>query len=119
MATLRELWRPVEEAPKGGRRVFAFTKYAEYRVVRWLSDKGAIPNGAWIDDGDNPGFYTFAVITDDPPLEVVEAGHDRCPVPLHEDDIDAWLSLDPKDLPSLYAILDRHVRPFKKDGDDS
>jgi putative SOS response-associated peptidase YedK len=44
--------------------------------------------------GDDPGFYTFAVITDDPPLEVIEAGHDRCPVPIHEDDIDAWL--DPK-----------------------
>jgi putative SOS response-associated peptidase YedK len=74
---------------------------------------------------DDPGFYTFAVITDDPPLEVVEAGHDRCPVPIHEDDIGAWLNPDLKDLPSLYGILDRRVRPFyehrlaKKDGDDS
>ena len=40
------------------------------------------------------------------------AGHDRCPIPLHEDDIDAWVNPDPKDLPSLYAILDRRVRPF-------
>jgi len=51
--------------------------------------------------GDYPGFYTFAAITDDPPLEVVEAGHDRCPVPIHEDDIDAWLDPKPNDLPSL------------------
>ncbi|WP_254063367.1 SOS response-associated peptidase family protein [Rhodanobacter sp. L36] len=51
--------------------------------------------------GDDPDFYTFATITDDPPLEVVEAGHDRCPVPIHEDDIDAWLDPKPNDLPSL------------------
>jgi putative SOS response-associated peptidase YedK len=62
--------------------------------------------------GDPPGFYTFAAITDDPPLEVVEAGHDRCPVPIHEDDIDAWLNPNPNDLPNLYAILDRRVRPL-------
>jgi putative SOS response-associated peptidase YedK len=63
-------------------------------------------------EGDNPGFYTFAAITDEPPLEVVEAGHDRCPIPIQEEDIDAWLNPDPNDLPSLYAILDRRVRPF-------
>jgi putative SOS response-associated peptidase YedK len=62
--------------------------------------------------GDDPGFYTFAAITDDPPLEVVEAGHDRCPIPIHEDDIDAWLDPNPNDLPSLFTILDRRVRPF-------
>jgi putative SOS response-associated peptidase YedK len=62
--------------------------------------------------GDDPGFYTFAAITDDPPLVVVEAGHDRCPIPIQEGDIDAWLDPNPNDLPSLYAILDRRVRPF-------
>jgi len=63
--------------------------------------------------GEDPGFYTFAAITDDPPLEVVEAGHDRCPIPIKEEwDTDAWLNPDPNDLPSLYAILDDRVRPY-------
>ncbi len=62
--------------------------------------------------GDDPGFYSFAAITDDPPFEVVEAGHDRCPVPIQEDDIDAWLDPDPSDHTNLYAILDRRVRPY-------
>jgi putative SOS response-associated peptidase YedK len=62
--------------------------------------------------GDAPGFYTFAAITDDPPLEVVEAGHDRCPVPIQQEDIDAWLNPDPNDLARLYGILDRRARPF-------
>ncbi|MFZ0871970.1 MAG: SOS response-associated peptidase family protein [Rhodanobacter sp.] len=62
--------------------------------------------------GDDPGFYNFAVITDDPPLEVVEAGHDRCPVPIREENIDAWLSPDPSNLTAAYAILDDRVRPL-------
>jgi len=62
--------------------------------------------------GDDPGFYTFAAITDDPPFEVAEAGHDRCPVPIQEEDIDAWLDPSPNDYASLCAILDRRVRPF-------
>jgi putative SOS response-associated peptidase YedK len=40
-------------------------------------------------EGDNQGFYTFAAITDEPPLEAVEAVHDRCPIPIQEEDIDA------------------------------
>jgi putative SOS response-associated peptidase YedK len=62
--------------------------------------------------GEDPGFYTFAAITDEPPFEVVNAGHDRCPVPIREEDIEAWLRPDPSDLSAMYAILDRHVRPF-------
>jgi putative SOS response-associated peptidase YedK len=62
--------------------------------------------------GDDPGFYTFSAITDEPPFEVVNAGHDRCPVPIREEDIEAWLRPDPSDLSAMYAILDRHVRPF-------
>lgn len=64
--------------------------------------------------GDDPGFYTFAAITDDPPIEVVEAGHDRCPVPIQEEDIEAWLNPRPNDYANLYAILDRRVRPYYK-----
>jgi len=62
--------------------------------------------------GDDPGFYTFAAITDEPPVEVVETGHDRCPVPIQEEDIDAWLDPSPNNYAALYAILDRRVRPY-------
>lgn len=33
----------------------------------------------------------FAIVTDDPPFEVRNAGHDRCPVILSPDAIDLWL----------------------------
>lgn len=62
--------------------------------------------------GDEPGFYTFAAITDDPPPEVAAAGHDRCLVPIKEENIDAWLDPDPKNPAAMLAILDDRERPY-------
>jgi putative SOS response-associated peptidase YedK len=62
--------------------------------------------------GDEPGFYTIAAITDEPPPEVAAAGHDRCIVPIREQDIDAWLDPDPMNIPSQIAILDNRERPY-------
>jgi putative SOS response-associated peptidase YedK len=56
--------------------------------------------------------YSFAFITDEPPPEVLAAGHDRCIIPLKRDDVDAWLNPDPKDLDSLYDILAARERPY-------
>lgn len=54
---------------------------------------------------------SFAIITDDPPAEILEAGHDRCPVPIKPKYIDAWLTPDPTDLGALDAILEDKARP--------
>ena len=64
----------------------------------------------WTGDGDD--LLSFAAITDEPPEEVAAAGHDRCIVPMQSQNIDAWLNPDPKDLSSLYAILDDRERPY-------
>ena len=64
----------------------------------------------WTGDGDD--LLSFAAITDEPPEEVAAAGHDRCIVPIQPQNIDAWLNPDPKDLGSLYAILDDRERPY-------
>jgi putative SOS response-associated peptidase YedK len=56
--------------------------------------------------------YSFAAITDDPPPEIAAAGHDRCIIPIKEENIDAWLHPDPKNLDAMYAILDDRDRPF-------
>ena len=62
--------------------------------------------------GDEPDFYSFAAITDDPPPEVAAAGHDRCIVPIKREHLEAWLSPDSTKLDSLYAILDDRDRPY-------
>ncbi|WP_250519101.1 SOS response-associated peptidase family protein, partial [Caballeronia sp. ATUFL_M1_KS5A] len=59
-----------------------------------------------------PDLLSFAAITDEPPLEVTAAGHDRCIVPIKPEHVEAWLHPDPQDLASLYAILDDRHRPY-------
>lgn len=60
---------------------------------------------------DEPPLLSFAAVTDEPPPEVLAAGHDRCIVPVKAEYVDEWLQ--PRgDLPRMYAILDDRERPF-------
>ncbi|MGT2477588.1 SOS response-associated peptidase family protein [Paraburkholderia terrae] len=65
----------------------------------------------WTAPGE-PDLYSFAAITDEPPSEVAEAGHDRCIVSIRPANVVAWLNPDPNDLTAQYAILDNKVRPY-------
>lgn len=65
----------------------------------------------WSGPGE-PDLLSFAAITDEPPPEVSAAGHDRCIIPIRPENIDAWLSPDPKSLAAQYAILDDRERPY-------
>jgi putative SOS response-associated peptidase YedK len=64
----------------------------------------------WSAPGE-PDLLSFAAITDEPPPEVAAAGHDRCIIPIKPENIDAWLKPNPKNLESMYAILDDRDRP--------
>lgn len=56
---------------------------------------------------------SFAIITDDPPPEISEAGHDRCPIAINPAHVDAWLNPEPNNLGAMDSILgDRNSRPF-------
>ena len=46
----------------------------------------------WEEGGE--ALDSFAAITDEPPPEVAAAGHDRCIIPIKEENIDAWLNPD-------------------------
>lgn len=65
----------------------------------------------WTSPGE-PDLLSFAAITDEPPVEIAAAGHDRCIVPIREENIDAWLNPDSTDLGCQYAILDDRERPY-------
>jgi len=54
---------------------------------------------------DEPDLDSFAAITDEPPPEIAETGHERCIVSLQPDNIDEWLA--PADIPKarLEVIL--------------
>ncbi len=55
--------------------------------------------------------YSFAAITDEPPPEVAQTGHDRCIIPLEPRVVDAWLSPQ-EDRKALAGLLDERERPY-------
>jgi len=61
---------------------------------------------------DSEELWSFAAITDEPPPEVAAAGHDRCIIPIKEDNINAWLNPDSGRLDDLYAMFDDRERPY-------
>ena len=65
----------------------------------------------WTGPGE-PELDSFAAITDEPPTEVSDAGHDRCIIPIKPEHVDAWLNPNPKNLKATYEILDDRERPY-------
>jgi hypothetical protein len=63
---------------------------------------------------DNPTLTSFALITDDPPQEIAETGHNRCPIFLKEKNIDSWLKPEGLSSEELFRILKDRERPFYK-----
>jgi putative SOS response-associated peptidase YedK len=67
------------------------------------------------DHWERPGetdLYSFAAITDDPPPEVAATGHNRCVIPLREQNLERWLTPAGRDKSELNAILDDRERPY-------
>jgi putative SOS response-associated peptidase YedK len=56
--------------------------------------------------------YSFAIVTDDPPPEIAETGHNRCPIPLKAANVDAWLTPESRSRDELQALLDDRERPY-------
>jgi putative SOS response-associated peptidase YedK len=74
-------------SPDGYQRMWAASLYEEYQHP----EIGLI--------------RSFAMVTDEPPPEVAAAGHDRCPVFIDENVIDAWLRPQGCSLEVLDALL--------------
>jgi putative SOS response-associated peptidase YedK len=55
---------------------------------------------------------SFAAITDEPPEEVLAAGHDRCIVPIRPENVEAWLNPSLADLAAQQEILEDSDRPY-------
>jgi putative SOS response-associated peptidase YedK len=62
--------------------------------------------------GGEPDLLSFAVITDEPPQEVADAGHDRMIIRIKPEHVDAWLNPDPNNLKALYDIFDDRTPAF-------
>lgn len=65
----------------------------------------------WTQEGQ-PDLYSFALITDEPPKEVSEAGHDRCPIFLKESNIEKWLRPEISNEAEIDALLADRETPY-------
>lgn len=89
-------WVP---GPDGKPKLISFKP--ENREMMWapcLWDEWISPDGKF-------RFLSFAIITDGPPQEIEQMGHDRCPIFLAQDYIDQWLNPEGKSKKEMYAIL--------------
>lgn len=59
---------------------------------------------------------SFAMVTDEPPREIAEAGHDRCPIFLQRDQIAPWLHPLRQSAKSLEQVLNRKEKAFYLNG---
>jgi putative SOS response-associated peptidase YedK len=59
-----------------------------------------------------PSLLSFAAITDEPPVEVAAAGHDRCIIPIKPENVMDWLKPQKSNLAAMHAILDDRERPY-------
>ncbi|MBT4760916.1 MAG: hypothetical protein HOO06_04385 [Bdellovibrionaceae bacterium] len=59
----------------------------------------------WTSNNKEISFESFALLTNDPPKEVEEMGHDRCPIFLKENHIDDWLQPNKFNKHDLYKFL--------------
>jgi putative SOS response-associated peptidase YedK len=66
----------------------------------------------WENKEEQAGFYSFALITDDPPREIYEKGHDRCPIFLKEELINEWLTPQNKTKSEVYRLLKHKQEVF-------
>lgn len=65
----------------------------------------------WRREGEED-LQSFAFITDDPPPEVLSAGHDRCIVPLRPENVMTWLTPEGRSLDALDQLLEDRERPY-------
>jgi putative SOS response-associated peptidase YedK len=63
----------------------------------------------WESERKDVSFFSFAVITGDPPADVLAAGHDRCPIFLSRDQARDWLNPGENRVESLVSLLKNTV----------
>ena len=63
-------------------------------------------------DPKEPDVSGFAAITDEPPPEIAIAGHDRCPINIKPENVDAWLTPEGRSSEELQAILTDRQLPY-------
>jgi putative SOS response-associated peptidase YedK len=116
MLETRRTWQPLFGRRHGCVPIKAFYEWVKHpetgknAVIEFRPETGETLMAAclwdtWRSPDGKETLNSFAVITTDPPPEVSAMGHDRCPVILRAENLDAWLHPEGRSLAELYAIL--------------
>lgn len=117
----RQTWKPIFMKNHG---LLPFVRFFEWvedgdkkKLISFRPDRHTVMWAPclfdyWENEKEGIGFYSFAIITDDPPREVLAAGHDRCPIFLREDLINSWLAPQGKSKSEIYRILKNKQEVF-------
>jgi putative SOS response-associated peptidase YedK len=117
----RQTWQPLFMRQHG---LIPFVRFFEWveddgkkRLISFKPDRHEVMWAPclwdyWENEKESVGFYSFAIITDDPPREISQRGHDRCPIFLREDLINLWLSPEGKTKSEIYRLLKNKQEVF-------
>ena len=100
--------------------IFPFQKFFEWVErdqkkceISFFPDQKQLMWAASLFSEPKDGSYSsFAMITDEPPPEIAEAGHDRCPVFLDQREFTKWLSPQSRTPQELGNILRNKEKAF-------
>lgn len=110
----RQTWKPIFMKQHG---LLPFVRFFEWvedegkkRLISFRPDRHHVMWAPclwdyWENEKEGVGFYSFAIITDVPPKEIADTGHDRCPIFLRENLINHWLTPEGKTKSDIYRIL--------------
>ncbi len=91
-----------EWVEKGGKKTLVSFSPKE-RSIMWAP----MIYDEWHSANNEIGFQSFAIITTDPPKEIEEVGHDRCPIFMEEKNIDLWLQAKQLDQDMAFGLLNQ------------
>ncbi len=86
---------------KGRKKLIQF--FPERREIMWAP----MIFDQWRSVNNEVGFQSFALITTDPPREIEEQGHDRCPIFMAEKNIDLWLQAESLNQEIAFGLLNQ------------
>lgn len=98
--TTRQTWKPLLGHKQCLVPMSAFYEWVvhegEKKQIQFFPESGELRAAAglydeWVSPDGKKFIKSFAIITNDPPPEVEEMGHDRCPIFLNTDQYDSWL----------------------------
>ena len=96
---IREFYEWVEDPSNKRKKVVSFKPDTD-RVIA-----APVLWDWWESEDKIRSFFSFAVITTDPPAQILAAGHDRCPVFLPENRFASWLNPEESPMAAQMDIL--------------